>query len=562
MMRILLSISLICLAGCTAVQDREPLVVGMELTYPPFEFVNEDGNPDGVSVRMAEALADYLDRPLEIENLKFDTLITALKSGNIDCVISSMTANDERRQSIDFSDPYVTTGLAMLVGKDSEIEGLEDLKAPGRTIVARLGTTGENFAREHLPEATVITMQEDPACALEVSQGKADAWIYDQLSIFAHHKNHAKTTRALLRPLRPEQWAVGLRKPKSGEKNKLRASVNDFLKQFRASGKFEILADRYLNEERQLVRKLGIPFIFDSVATVQAHTEINAKAPQQLQEDWLFVLLVGALIVMTIITFWRLTRDSKTSGGGSGELLGYVLIWLLVSGLCYFVFASLNETYTWNWQGIWRRRWQIFGGWMRTIWISLAALVLCSGVGIALVAGSRSGFRPLRFFCRAYTEIVRGSPLLVVLLVGYYVIAQAFHANNRVLIGVILLALFAGAYLGEILRGGIDSVGKTQFDSARAVGFSRVQAFRYVILPQAIRRVLPAVAGLFIILVKDSSLLSQIAIEEFTKRSESARSATYTGLEAYLPLAVGYLLITIPLAYLAARLERRFAYES
>jgi polar amino acid transport system permease protein len=152
--------------------------------------------------------------------------------------------------------------------------------------------------------------------------------------------------------------------------------------------------------------------------------------------------------------------------------------------------------------------------------------------------------------------------LLVVLLVGYYVIAQAFHANDRVLIGIILLALFAGAYLGEILRGGIESVGKTQFDSARAVGFSRVQAFRYVILPQAIRRVLPAVAGLFIILVKDSSLLSQIAIEEFTKRSESARSATYTGLEAYLPLAVGYLLITIPLAYFAARLERRFAYES
>jgi His/Glu/Gln/Arg/opine family amino acid ABC transporter permease subunit len=564
MMKVLLSLSLMCLAGCTAVQDkREPLVVGMELTYPPFEFVDEQGNPDGVSVRMAEALADYLDRPLKIENIKFDALITALKSGSIDCVISSMTANDERRKSIDFSDPYVTTGLAMLVGRDSDIKGLDDLKKPGRIVVARLGTTGENFVRQHLPDAKLNTMQEDPACALEVAQGKADAWIYDQLSIFQHHKNHAKSTRALLTPLRPEQWAIGLRKGKDGEVNALRDSVNVFLRQFRESGGFEKLAGRYLKEERQLVSELGIPFIFDSApVTKKTNLEVDPYKTQPLEVDWLFILLVGVLIAVAIFTFWRLTMEGKGAAGGPGELLGYALLWLLVSGLCYFVFASLNQTYTWNWEGIWLRRWQLFGGWLRTIWISLVALVLCAGVGIALVAGSRSKLRPLRFFCRAYTEVVRGSPLLVVLLVGYYVIAQAFNVNDRILIGVILLALFAGAYLGEILRGGIESIGRTQFDSARAVGFSSIQVFRYVILPQAIRRVLPAVAGLFIILVKDSSLLSQIAIEEFTKRSESARSATYTGLEAYIPLAIGYLLITIPLAYLATCLERRFSYES
>ena len=105
-------------------------------------------------------------------------------------------------------------------------------------------------------------------------------------------------------------------------------------------------------------------------------------------------------------------------------------------------------------------------------------------------------------------------------------------------------------------------MGKTQFDSARAVGFSRLQTYRYVIIPQAVRRVLPAVAGLFIMLVKDSSLLSVIGAEEFTKRSDIARAATFTGIEGYLPLAVGYLLITIPLAYCSKRLERKFSYES
>ena len=95
--------------------EPDPLVIGMELEYPPFEFVADDGTNDGVSVEMAKALASYLGRPLEIQNIKFDALITALKSDNIDLIISSMTATEERRKSINFSDPYVTTGLAMLV---------------------------------------------------------------------------------------------------------------------------------------------------------------------------------------------------------------------------------------------------------------------------------------------------------------------------------------------------------------------------------------------------------------------------------------------------------------
>ena len=83
-----------------------------------------------------------------------------------------------------------------------------------------------------------------------------------------------------------------------------------------------------------------------------------------------------------------------------------------------------------------------------------------------------------------------------------------------------------------------------------------------MIIPQAVRRVLPAVAGLFIMLVKDSSLLSVIGAEEFTLRTDIVRANTYTGIEAYLLLAVGYLLITIPLAYCSKRLERKFSYES
>ena len=543
----------------------DPLVVGMELEYPPFEFVAEDGTNDGVSVKMAEALANYLGRTIEIQNIKFDALITALKSDSIDLIISSMTATEERRKSINFSDPYVTTGLAMLVPIDSPIKSIEDLMTGKWKVVVKLGTTGESFARSELRNATIVPMKQDPVCALEVAQKKADVWIYDQLSIFHHHKRHKDTTKALLKPIREEQWAIGLRKPKLGEDDSLREEVNKFLKSFRESGQFEELANIYLKEEKKLVSSMGIPFIFDVNPSQKISQSVIEKNNNAESDPW-FLIVVSVLILLTIIAFWYLTREEDKSihsyESFSINLLGFVLLWIILIGVCFFIFSSINRSWHWNWEGLWNSRWQIFGGWIRTLWISFSALVLCIGVGIGLVVGSRCSLRPLRFFCRAYTEIVRGSPLLVVILFGYYVVFEPFNVNNKIFVGILLLALFAGAYLGEILRGGIESVGKTQFDSARAVGFSRSQTYRHVIIPQAVRRVLPAVAGLFIMLVKDSSLLSVIGAEEFTLRTDIVRANTYTGIEAYLLLAVGYLLITIPLAYCSKRLERKFSYES
>src|SRR5690606_31005143 len=111
--------------------------------------------------------------------------------------------------------------------------------------------------------------------------------------------------------------------------------------------------------------------------------------------------------------------------------------------------------------------------------------------------------------------------------------------DDKMIIGILLLSVFVGAYLGEMLRGGVDSIPRTQWESARAVGLSRIQVYRYVIFPQALRRVLPAVAGLFVSLLKDSSLLSVIGGTECFYNTRSLISRTCAGLEGYLRLAVG-----------------------
>jgi polar amino acid transport system substrate-binding protein len=255
MPRLILLLLCCFLAACG--KSDNSLRVGMELTYPPFEMKDAQGNPDGVGVKMAEALAADLGRPLKIVPMEFSGLIPALKSGNVDVVISSMTATEERRRSIDFSDPYAFTGLSILVGKDSKVQSIEDLKGEGIRLAVKAGTTGESWAAANLPEARLTAFSEEPACVLEVSQGRADAFIYDQLSIYRYHKENAGTTRALLTAFVQENWAVGI--PKGNEE--LKGKVNAFIEKFRAEGGFGKLGDQYLQEEKKALEEMGVPFI-------------------------------------------------------------------------------------------------------------------------------------------------------------------------------------------------------------------------------------------------------------------------------------------------------------
>lgn len=242
---------LLCLSLATRAQA--PLRVGMELAYPPFEMRDASGAPAGVSVDLARALGESLARPVKIENLPFDGLIPALKTGKIDLILSSMTATDQRARVIDFSAPYLRTGLCLLVGAKSNVQAPAD----ARTIVVKKGTTGHLYATKNLRGSKVLVIDKESACVLEVVQGKADAFIYDQMSVFSHWQRNRDSTRAVLTPFQQESWAVGL--PKGSP---LREPVNSFLAKFRTDGGFERLGDKWLPEQKAEFKRLGIPFFF------------------------------------------------------------------------------------------------------------------------------------------------------------------------------------------------------------------------------------------------------------------------------------------------------------
>lgn len=258
---------------------------------------------------------------------------------------------------------------------------------------------------------------------------------------------------------------------------------------------------------------------------------------------------------MTNLIMERAQGDNRRA-----HVFSWTLIALLLAAVFWYGFSRLG--YRFAWDTIYRYRTNFVRGYGMTLLISLFSLVLSLILGILFGLGQNSALLPYRYVSRFYVELIRGTPLLVQMLIFFYVIANAVGLDNRFVVGVLIMAIFSGAYIAEIIRGGVESIGESQKESARSMGFTPYQTYRYIIFPQVITRILPSLAGQLASLIKDSSLLSVIAIKEFTMAAREMNANTFSTMEAYIPLAVGYLMLTLPISRLTRILERRFSFET
>ncbi|MEG0235125.1 transporter substrate-binding domain-containing protein [Cetobacterium sp.] len=259
MKKIILFLTLIL--GSLVFANEKPLIVGMELAYPPFEMSDENGKPTGISVDMSYALGEYLGRDVIIEDMSYGGLIPALKTKKIDIIISSMSVTDERKQSVNFSTPYAKSYLGMLVNNKSGITNATELNQKGKKVAVKKGTSGHTVAEKYFPNAEIMVFDKESACVLEVSQGKVDAFIYDPLTIYRNWTRNSESTTPLLAQFETESqpWAVAYRK---GEED-LGAQIDEFIIEYKANGGFNKLADKYLGEERAFFTEKNVPFFFD-----------------------------------------------------------------------------------------------------------------------------------------------------------------------------------------------------------------------------------------------------------------------------------------------------------
>jgi His/Glu/Gln/Arg/opine family amino acid ABC transporter permease subunit len=196
--------------------------------------------------------------------------------------------------------------------------------------------------------------------------------------------------------------------------------------------------------------------------------------------------------------------------------------------------------------------------------LKIAGLGCCIGLALgtilALMQTSHSAL--LRIIVTTYVTIIRGTPMLIQILCAYYVLPQLGLSLNALPTAIIAIGLNSAAYISQIIKSGIMSVGIGQFEAAKVLGFSTLDTTRYIILPQALRIVLPALGNEFVTLVKDSALASVIGISELTKEGRAISSATYDYISIYFAMAVLYLIITSTISFIVAQLEKRMSYHA
>lgn len=278
------------------------------------------------------------------------------------------------------------------------------------------------------------------------------------------------------------------------------------------------------------------------------------------------------------------------------------VILAVLAGFFGYVLLTIEGTlnYSWRWHLIpgyivsWHTtREEYFAnlllqGLIATIRISIYALILAVILGTILGIARTASNLTVRMLARTYLELLRNIPPVVVVFIFFFFLSQQlidfldlerwargiarqddnaiwefFFGNMRrfpsLVSGVIVLALFESAFVGEIIRAGIQSIPKGQHEAARSIGMSRWQELRYIVLPQALKKVVPPLANQFITLIKDSSIISLISVQELTYKTVELVASTRMIFEAWITTAAFYFVICFSLSRLFARLERRGA---
>lgn len=246
-----------------------------------------------------------------------------------------------------------------------------------------------------------------------------------------------------------------------------------------------------------------------------------------------------------------------------------VVQFVLLSGLLMWITwrGAASMEYRWQWYRLPRYFWRVIDG--ELIWgplinglfvtLEIAAwgMVLTLLIGLITAILRFSDSIAARILARIYLETIRNTPLLVQISIFYFVLQPILGINNPLWTGILCLAFYEGAFASEIIRAGINSVPKGQFEASTSVGLGGVKTYIYVVLPQAVRLMLPPLTGILVNLVKHSAILSFVAVFELTTEARNLIGDTFMSFEVWFVVGPMYLVITITLSSFVSWLERR-----
>lgn len=244
-------------------------------------------------------------------------------------------------------------------------------------------------------------------------------------------------------------------------------------------------------------------------------------------------------------------RDSKS--------FNIILAMLFYVALASFIIFAYPGRSNFRIQAIFGYSNILIKGFYTTIIVSIIVLFFSVILGFLLYLASKSKILALKYISNIFSEVIFGTPTIVFLIVTYYFIAVPLNLSNRFLAGVIGLSLFMGPYMRNAFIGAMQSIDKTQYQAMTVLGFTNYQKYRYIILPQLVKVIIPPIIVNLAIIIKGSSLLNFIGVEELYNQISTIQSKTFAVVEGYLVMFLLYLTITLPLIFLAKYFEKKVA---
>lgn len=499
----------LAVAGCGRSDDdaERPLLWAADAEGGLPYICRDDNDPDrfvGFEVELAEALSQELGRPIEPKQYEFKSLGAGSQRGDFDFAMNGLEVTPDRRKTLRLTRPYYVYTLQLVARADERrFASLDECKAVGGVVGTLEDTAAQRLLDRMQIEEKPYGNQTEPYKDLEL--GRLDAVLLD-LPIAMYYAKPNENLKFVGQPLEPGYYAIGLAKDNAALAGQLDAALKRVLE----SGQL-----------RRIYEKWGI---------------WNRSQEQLVQ--------LSRLPVETALDTPPVLIAEDAAGDGVPDAVAA---------------SSEAQTFSYYFPLLLR-------GAGVTVALTFASMAVAMILGMAIATARLYGPKPLQGAAILYVEFFRGIPVLLLLFTVYYglpEIAKSCGLGASLNLpawaaAIITFGLDYAAYEAEIYRAGIASIPKGQWEAAASLGMSRTMTFRLVVLPQAIRVILPPSTNDFVALFKDTSLVSIIAVVELTKQYQMLTKSSLRYLEIGLVTAALYLVMSVPLGYLSRYLEKRW----
>lgn len=487
------------------VRAHHELVIATDPTYAPFENRDSKNNLQGFDIDLGNEIGKELGVKVRWLAMDWAGVQGALATRKCDVSMAGITITEPRKKGSAFSRPYYLSGQEIARRKgDARIRTPHDLI--GKTVAVIQETTGQYAVQKlGIPKDSIHRFDTQPDTLLDLQNGKSDAAVGDLPALKAMLRNGYPDVELVCGVGKPENLGVMARH----DDLELIAAINQALDNIMVDGRYARIYTRWLQE----------PVSTALIADLDRVKGDGTPIPPEIAQR---VAIKGG--------------DNQSTGQRTSSANGLGIHWSVLVGALPVLAGGAKLT------------------------LELTALTLVFGVTLGLVVAlvRISGIVPLRTAATFYVEVVRGTPLLMQIYVIYFVL-PAFHISVQPFVaGVMALSLNAAAYTSEIFRAGIESIDSGQMEAARSLGMDYTAAMRWVILPQTLRRVLPPLTNEAVALLKDSSLVSVVALNDLMRNGKEIATNNGDPITIYFAVAVFYLVMTLPLTYLVRRLETRW----